>query len=247
MIRVILHLTTIILLTLIAQLGVLAWLIALTTRNRIAAFVAAYIALSFSAAWVAPLSGRVPLPCIAGGSLQMQSSLYCALNRHYVTPELAQVLNDHATTMRRQFPGTTTLVLDANFPFLTGYPLLPHLSHNDGRKADIAFHYQDATGYLDRTTRPPIGYFAFEDGPTDCPDRKRSMRWNMAWLQSLWPTYTLEPNRMQTALRNLAADPRVGKIFIEPHLKQHFAPDEVKIRFQGCRAARHDDHIHLQL
>ena len=247
MIRIILHLTIIIVLTLITQLGGLAWLIALTTRHRIAAFAAAYIALSLGAVWVAPLSGRVPLPCIAGGSLQMQSPLYCALNRHYVTPELAQVLTDHATTMSRQFPGTTTLVLDANFPFLNRYPLLPHLSHHDGRKADIAFHYQDAAGYLDRTTRSPIGYFAFEDGATDCPDRKLSLRWNMAWLQPLWPAYTLEPARMQTALRTLAADPRVGKIFIEPHLKQRFAPDEAKIRFQGCRAARHDDHIHLQL
>ena len=69
----------------------------------------------------------------------------------------------------------------------------------------------------------------------------------MAWIQPFWPTYTLEPNRMKTALRTLAADPRVGKIFIEPHLKQRFAPDLAKIRFQGCRAARHNDHIHLQL
>jgi hypothetical protein len=50
---------------------------------------------------------------------------------------------------------------------------------------------------------------------------------------------------MEAALRTLTADPRIGKIFIEPHLKQRFAPSEAKIRFQGCRAARHDDHIHL--
>lgn len=247
MIRVILQLSAIILLTLLTQLGGLAWLAALATRHRIATFTAAYIALSLGAVWVASLAGRVPLPCFSSGPLQIQSPLYCALNRHYVTPELAQVLRDYATSMNEQFAGTTTLVLDANFPFLNGYPLLPHLSHHDGRKVDIAFYYQDTTGYLDRTTRSPLGYFAFEDGPTDCPERRATLRWDMTWLQPLWPAYTLEPNRMEAALRTLTADPRVGKIFIEPHLKQRFAPSEAKIRFQGCRAARHDDHIHLQL
>ncbi|WP_299023855.1 hypothetical protein [uncultured Sulfitobacter sp.] len=247
MIRIAGHLTAITLLTLITQLGGLAWLAALLFRRRFLAFCAAYLALSLGAVWVAPLTGRVPLPCLAGGALQMQSPLYCALNRHYVTPELAEVLTDYASQMNRRFDGTTTLVLDANFPFVNGYPLLPHLSHHDGRKADIAFYYRNEAGYLDRTTRAPFGYFAFQDGPTTCPDNRLTLRWDMAWLQPLWPDLALDPQRMETSLRLLAADPRVGKLFIEPHLKQRFAPQIDKIRFQGCRAARHDDHIHIQL
>lgn len=69
----------------------------------------------------------------------------------------------------------------------------------------------------------------------------------MAWLQGLWPDYHLEPRRMAGALKLLSDDERVSKVFLEPHLKSRFQADSSKIRFQGCRAARHDDHIHLQL
>lgn len=55
------------------------------------------------------------------------------------------------------------------------------------------------------------------------------------------------PARMRFALDWLNRDPRVGKVLLEPHLKAQFAPGAGKIRFQGCHAARHDDHIHLQL
>lgn len=52
---------------------------------------------------------------------------------------------------------------------------------------------------------------------------------------------------MKTALRILSAEPRVMKIFVEPHLQRKLGAYDAKIRFQGCRAARHDDHIHFQL
>lgn len=177
----------------------------------------------------------------------MQSPLYCALNRQYVTPELRDVVVSVAERMDARFEGTQTLVLDANFPFFAGFPLLPHLSHHDGRKVDLAFYYRDEGGYLAGVTRSPLGYFAFEEGPSDCPKRRVSLRWDMGWLQPLWPEYPLEPERMRAVLEYLVAEPRVSKIFIEPHLKQRFGVQSGKIRFQGCRAARHDDHIHLQL
>ncbi|WOD42286.1 hypothetical protein [Hwangdonia lutea] len=38
------------------------------------------------------------------------------------------------------------------------------------------------------------------------------------------------------------------KIFIEPYLKKSLnLNNETKIRFHGCGAVRHDDHIHLQI
>ncbi len=247
MFKAVSHLLIVVVLTLLSQLGGLAWLVALGFRRRVAAFVLAYVALSVSALWVAPHFGRTALPCIQGDHLQMQSPLFCMLNRQYVVPELSSVLNDHAAKIAEQLPGTQTRVLDANFPFFVGFPLLPHLSHHDGRKADLAFYYQDKSGYLPGAARSFIGYFAFEDGPTDCSSTSPSLRWDMGWLQSLWPDYQLDEPRMQAALRSLVADPRVGKIFIEPHLKQRFSAGSAKIRFQGCRAARHDDHIHIQL
>ena len=39
----------------------------------------------------------------------------------------------------------------------------------------------------------------------------------------------------------------ISKIFIEPHLKKRMNLKNPKIRFHGCRAVRHDDHIHLQI
>jgi len=39
----------------------------------------------------------------------------------------------------------------------------------------------------------------------------------------------------------------IEKIFIEPHLKQRLNLDHPKIRYHGCGAVRHDDHIHIQV
>lgn len=247
MVRIAFHLLIIVFLTLLTQLGGLAWLFAICFKRRFLVFGVTYAALSISALMVAPMFGRTAIPCFSEDTIRMKSTLYCALNRQYVTPELESVLRDFSIAMNNEFPQTTTLVLDANFPFISGFPLLPHLSHNDGRKADIAFFYRNDDGFLPGVTRSPIGYFAFEDGPTNCPDNALSLRWDFSWLQGIWPDYHLEPRRMSAALQLLSADERVGKIFIEPHLASRFHAQNSKIRFQGCRAARHDDHIHLQL
>ncbi|MEM6423186.1 MAG: hypothetical protein AAF698_11375 [Pseudomonadota bacterium] len=236
----------IVLLTLLTQLGGLAWLAALCVKWRLLAFTLSYAALAVAATWVAPVFGRVPLPC-TGETWRMQSLFYCILNRHYATPEMADLLGDLGAAMAERHPGTVTLVLDASFPFLDGFPLLPHLSHDDGDKADLAFWYRDGEGYLRGATRSPIGYFAFEDGPTDCPSRWPTLRWDLAWLQPLWPALALDETRLRDAMNWLAADPRTGRIFLEPHLTARLGLSDRKIRFQGCRAARHDDHIHLEL
>lgn len=247
MLRFILNSSIVIFLTLLTQIGGVAWLIALFFKQRIIAFILAYATLTVAAVWMAPTFGRVALNCFNDGPLQVQSLMYCALNRHYVTPELRDVLIDTAEGMDRLYPGTETLVLDANFPFLDGLPLLPHLSHDDGEKADLAFFYRDETGYLPGATRSPIGYFAFEPGPTDCTKTWPTLRWDFGILQPLWRDYTLDEERMAAIMRILSSDERVGKTFIEPHLVQSLQMAHPRIRFQGCRAARHDDHIHFQL
>jgi hypothetical protein len=178
----------------------------------------------------------------------VQSWFYCATNRTYVTLELKALLHEAAAVVEAGHPGTTTLVLDAGFPFLTGFPLLPHLSHDDGEKVDLAFFYADAGGnYLPGETRSPIGYFAFEQGDSSCPNQWLSLRWDLNWVQPLWKSYALEAERNRLLIETLVRDPRSGKVFVEPHLKQPLGLEGGKIRFQGCRAARHDDHIHLQL
>lgn len=194
MFRLLLHSAIILLLTVLTQIGGLAWLIALIFRKGLLSFALIYTAMTIATLWIAPIFGRSALSCTASGPLEVQSWMYCAANRNYITPALAEVLEQTANRMDQRFPGTRTVVLDANFPFFDNVPLLPHLSHDDGEKADLAFYYQDQTGYLPGATRSPIGYFAFEQGPSDCPDTWPSLRWDFDMLQPMWADYALEPN-----------------------------------------------------
>ncbi|MEO0863914.1 MAG: hypothetical protein AAFY39_04860 [Pseudomonadota bacterium] len=243
------HGVIVVALTVLTQVGGLAWLVALCVRRRLMGFLVAYVALWMGAVLAAPaVSGRVPMPCL-GEPLRAQSPLYCATLRHFVTPELRAVAQDAADAVADAHPGTVTLALDGGFPFWDGFPLLPHLSHDDGQKLDLAFYYADAEGaYLPGRTASPIGYWAFAlKGDPVCPPAWPTMRWGMGWLQPVWPDYRVDVARTHTLMRVLAADPRVAKIFVEPPLADAWGIAGPKVRFQGCRAARHDDHIHLQM
>lgn len=247
MLRFITNSCVVVFLTILTQIGGLAWLIALFFRQKLVAFLLAYMALTTAAIWIAPSFGRVALSCFNDGSLQVQSWMYCALNRNYVAPELRDLLVETADELDRQYSGTQTLVLDANFPFSDEFPLLPHLSHDDGDKVDLAFFYRNEAGYLPGATRSPIGYFAFEPGLTDCTPGWPTLRWDFDFIQPFWRDYELVEARNAAVLGILSNDDRIGKILVEPHLVQSLDVAHPKIRFQGCRAARHDDHIHLQL
>ena len=247
MIRITIHVALIVALTALTQVGGLAWLAALYVQRRWIAFPLVYVALSLMAMVTAPVFGRVPVSCFRDGPLQVQGVLYCAMNRTYVAPEVLRTAEDLARHMAAVHPGTVTLVLDAGFPFLDGFPLLPHLSHGDGRQIDLAFWYKARGTYLPGVTRSPLGYFAFEAGLTACSPVWATLRWDMAWLQPLWPGYDLDTERMRTALDWLSEDARVTRVFLEPHLRKRLGVTGDKFRFQGCRAARHDDHIHFQL
>jgi len=254
-------------LTLITQIGGIVFLATISVDHiwkisgrlaRLAVFLGLYAAAAVVSHAAAPLFGRVPLPCFSGDApLRLQSPLYCVLNRNYVTTDMLRAADALSRYMATEFPGTVTLALDANFPFLDGFPLLPHLSHNDGRKLDIAFFYQRKTGEaLSGETRSPIGYFAFEQpnagAPMPCAGRRDllTFRWDLEFLQPLFPHWDLDEARTRTAVQWLSSEGRefgVEKIFIEPHLAKRLAVENDIVRFQGCRAARHDDHIHFQV
>jgi hypothetical protein len=266
MLRVLRHGSAIVLLTLLTQIGGLAWLLALAFRRFLPLprrlvllifFAGIYAAATLVTHQVSPLFGRVPLPCFTSASLVVSTPLYCALNRNYVTPELKAAAEAHADHMASSFPGTKTLALDANFPFVTGFPLLPHLSHDDGRKLDLALYYEDRDGnFRNGETRSPLGYFAFQQPGVGalqpCANRSRffTLRWDMNWLQALFPDWDIELARMKEALRWLSTEGHghsVEKIFMEPHIPARLGVSSDTFRFQGCNAARHDDHIHIQV
>jgi hypothetical protein len=54
-------------------------------------------------------------------------------------------------------------------------------------------------------------------------------------------------NGNKKIIENILANSNVSKVFIEPHLKNRLNLNHSKIRFHGCRAVRHDDHIHFQI
>lgn len=255
--KTVLNTAVFLMLTALSQVGGVAYLAAvlgpkLSHWRRAGVFVAAYAALWIASMVVAPWFGRVPVSCGLQETphLEMQSPLYCALNRHYVTPELRQIALDLASHVNARHPDTTTIVLDGSFPFFDGFPLLPHLSHDDGQKLDFAFYYSK-----DGRTKSPIGYWAFED--PDQGDRqpctglaKVGMRWDMEWFAVFHNDLEFDEARTRTALHWLASEGSargVGKVFVEPHLVDRLGLSGNVIRFQGCRAARHDDHIHIQL
>lgn len=254
------HGLIIIALTALTQVGGIAWGLALLLRmvfgRFLLVFLILYTGLSVTAHYTAPLAGRVALPCLDAGPSQIAvlNPLYCALNRNYVTPAMKDHADALSSHMHDTFPGTRTRALDASFPFIDGFALLPHLSHDSGHQLDLAFYYTGADGeYRLGQAKSLIGYWGFEQprpgDPQPCADDTGiSLRWDMDWLQDYTRDWPLDEDRTAEAIRWLAANP-VGtdyKIFLEPHLSARLGVNGDAIRFQGCSAARHDDHLHLE-
>lgn len=237
-------------------------------RNRIVrwfvhlcVFSAIYLAVTLVA--MPPIArefDRYPLPCFASkarpyGALNPG---FCLLNRHYAVMGVHRMLDGLARALNKAHPGTVVVYLDAGFPMLDGFPVPPHLSHDSGSNIDIALFYRDKRGkYLPGRARSPIGYLGYEQPRAGDPDPCRGKpylwvtRWQLGFVQDLWPSRPLEPTRTAAMVRWLAEDGRkfgVEKLFLEPYLVKRLAvPASPLIRFQGCRTARHDDHVHVQI
>lgn len=206
---------------------------------------------------LAAVFGRVPLPWGTAHHLCPHTRWICLLNRHYVRPalrDLAFAAGDH---LAERFPGTTLYYLDANFPLLNGFPLVPHLSHNDGKKLDLGFFYQDPASATPMDGGPSwLGYGIHVASMPDEIDQAAICTekgyWQYDLLRSFVPQgpkarYDFDAQRTKALVEFLAGQGATGKIFLEPHLKARMGLRSEKIRFHGCQAVRHDDHIHLQL
>ena len=198
---------------------------------------------------LASLSGRVPLPCAAdAGPLRPQSPLYCALNRHYLRKDARAALQELAGRFESA-DGRPLRYLDAGFPFGLGFPMLPHLSHGTGRRVDLSFVYQRDGKPVD-TSGSRLGYFAYlqpqRGSLQPCATSAGWLSWDLDGLQPLL-AIDAQVDGAATAglIKLLAADRRVSRLFLEPHLQQRWSISHDKVRFQGCDAARHDDHIHV--
>lgn len=225
---------------------------------KVFSFVALYLICTFTLVpLIAKQFGRVPLPVFETHHLKPGNVWTCLLNRNYVRPALRDAAFTAAEKLNEQYPGSTVNYLDANFPFMNGFALLPHLSHSDGKKLDLSFQYNDATTALPTDEIPSfIGYGICEEPkpgevnkPKQCAD-KGFGQYNL--LRDLVPQgnksrFLFDGERTRALVNAFADQPAIGKIFIEPHLKTRLAIKSAKVRFHGCQAVRHDDHIHIQL
>jgi len=266
-----LHALLFVLFTVLTQIGGVAYVIGLLggsaarlLRARppfcqvsvVAVACAAYVVMTvFMVPLLAASMGRVRLPCSTAGDRTVVAAtrLTCALNRGYVRPEVRDLIMDLGAETTRRFPGSKVTTLEGNLPLINGFPLLPHLSHRDGKKVDIAFFYRNAAddSVIPNGSPSWLGYFIYEQPrpgeATPCKDRWTPLRWNFQGLQPEPPSWRLDEERTAWVLNWLKSDPHVDRIFIEPHLVQRLGVAGGKVRFQGCQAARHDDHIHVQI
>ena len=203
---------------------------------------------------VAGAFGRVPLACwsdreSAYGPL---TRAICLTNRHYAAPTARAALDATAARLAAVAPGRRLVYLDAGFPFHAWFPMLPHLSHGDGRKIDVALLFVDPGSRrpLPGRARSPIGYGGYvppaPGAALPCSGIRSWRRWDFDWLQPLLPDLDLDVVALRGLFAALVASPRVARVFIEPHIGARLGMRHDKIRFQGCGAARHDDHIHIE-
>jgi hypothetical protein len=256
------HLLFVALLTIVTQVGGVIYLFALLIRGRfrfgrlqlLFLFGSIYLVFTFTVIPLsASLTGRKPLPL--SGDLRPLNFMTVLLNRHYVNEDLKKVIIKVNSDFAEKYPESSLNYLDANFPFWDGFPLFPHLSHDDGKKLDLAFQYKEQhTGIASRAPSI-IGYGVYEapkSGEDDYPEIcERKGYWQYGLLGHLIPNsgqYIVDEDRTIFLINQLIRQEKISKIFIEPHLKRRWGfENESKIRFHGCQAVRHDDHIHLQI
>ncbi|MBX2826670.1 MAG: hypothetical protein KTR22_00810 [Flavobacteriaceae bacterium] len=253
------HLLIAAFLTALTQVGgvlyiICLWLFRKKGWKKYAYFLGIYLLFTFVfIPLLAPSVGRVRIE--NSETIRPRNYFYMLTNRNYVTPELNEALKQVSKELQIHYPNLELAYLDANFPFIDGFPLLPHLSHNDGKKIDLCFFYQKNDSL---TNKKPSwsGYGAYvapnQNEWNQTIACKNKGHWQYDFTKYItFGTWNAELNLAQQPtkelLKNILKHPKTSKVFIEPHLKDRLGVQHAKLRFHGCQAVRHDDHIHLQV
>jgi len=201
---------------------------------------------------IAPIFGREIV--INTEKIEPTSYLTILLNRNYVKPELNILLKEteknlHNTIIKIKY-------LDACFPFINKFPLLPHLSHNDGKKIDISFVYEDSQGDITNDKKSISGYGVFVPLKKGEYNQTKSCK-QKGYFQYDYPKYLtlgkineelkFSESGTKKIIEAFLKSKKLSKLFIEPNLKKRLNLSDSRVRNHGCRAVRHDDHIHIQL
>lgn len=258
-----LHLSAVVLLTAITQIGGVLYLIAILISRklkhqkiliRLLIFISLYaISSLYIVPKIAPYFGRQKIETTA--FVQPHSSFYSWCNRNYVTAELHQVLQRIGDQLSNHHTGIKLVYLDANFPFLDGFPLLPHRYHNDGKKIDISFVYQDGATLTNK--KPSFSGYGIFEAPlveewnqiNQCLETGYSQYEFTKYVTfgNIYPQLTFSEAVNREFIIDLLAEEEVHTIFIEPHLKTRLGLENDKFVYHGCGTVRHDDHIHIEV
>ncbi|MEE9362420.1 MAG: hypothetical protein V3U92_07475 [Cellulophaga sp.] len=249
-------------LTIVTQIGGIVYLLSLLISKKwkkilrcktLAIFITLYLFSTFLIIPViAPIFGREKVR--HSEKINQTNYMTVLLNRNYVRPKLNKLLEQ----TEKELKGTNIEIyyLDANFPFIDKFPLLPHLSHNDGKKIDLSLIYETNNGKITSKKKSVSGYGVFEDPKLNEYNQIEKCLEN-GYFQYDYPKYVtfgkinkeliFSEKGTKKLIQSILKNQFLGKIFIEPHLKNRMNLKNNKIRYHGCRAVRHDDHIHVQL
>lgn len=262
LVKFILNIFIFIILTVISQIGGLIFLISKIIIKKwsinfkfktLIIFLPIYLFSTFLIVpHIAPLFGREKVK--HSNYIGPANMMTILLNRNYVKPELNNLLQQTAVKLVKS--SIKINYLDANFPFINKFPLLPHLSHNDGKKIDISLIYENKKGLISNHQKSRSGYGVFENPKSNEINQIRECIKN-GYFQYDYPKF-LTLGKINTDLKfshqgtkklveAILSQNDLGKLFIEPHLKTRLRLKHTKIRYHGCKAVRHDDHIHIQL
>ena len=264
LLRILLFLIVIVLITLLSQVGgiliLVSWLISNLFKFK------NWLKRAFVLLVIYALGVLLIIPSIASiwgreqiknrENLEPASILTVLLFRDYVVKDFNPCLEEISTNLKSRNPKVKIRFLDAGFPFSNKFPMLPHLSHNDGRKLDLSLVYENASGEIVNESKSVSGYGVFEGSKPGEYDQTKDCL-NKGYRFYDFPKYLTFGKRnkdllfsvkgTKDLLESILKSDKIEKIFIEPHLKQRMKLNDPKIRFHGCNAVRHDDHIHLQI
>lgn len=258
--RIMLFLIVFVTLTVLTQIGGVVLCLALLVHRKynrsflwLPVFVVFYaLSTLLVVPFLAKLSGRETIK--ETKNLKAANGFYTWCNRNYVNSDLSKVLTEVSEDLAQY--GIVINYLDANFPFIDRFPLLPHLSHNDGKKIDISLVYQDENGNVSKLVKSRSGYGVFEE-PVGSEMNQTERCKTAGYFQYDYPKYlsfgeahpelSFSEKSTKRLLNAILSKSEIEKIFIEPHLQNRLGLKHGKIRFHGCGAVRHDDHIHIQV
>ena len=260
MMTIILYLSIIILLTVFTQIGGLAFLVTLFIVKyfnfrfkKLVVFIFVYLTTTFLIVpLVAPLFGREKIETTS--FIKPTNYMTVLLNRNYVVPKMNVVLAESSKVMKQS--NIEIHFLDACFPFVDGFPLIPHLSHKDGKKIDLSFVYMTPEKKVANKEKSVSGYGVYVEPIIGEENYAKQCKQQGFWQYGISKYISLgkindellfSEKHTKSLISSFANQNVVNKIFIEPNLNKRLKLNHSKIRFHGCHAVRHDDHIHIEI